>query len=85
MCGASVDPPGGVVQRFDVMSVAKVTEITASSPTSFDDAMKVGISRAVKTLDKVTGAWIKDQEVRVDGDKVVEYRVHMKVTFVLTD
>lgn len=67
------------------MSVAKVTEITASSPTSFDDAMKVGISRAVKTLDKVTGAWIKDQEVRVDGDKVVEYRVHMKVTFVLTD
>lgn len=67
------------------MSVAKVTEITASSPTSFDDAMKLGISRAVKTLDKVTGAWVKDQEVRVDDDKVVEYRVHMKVTFVLTD
>lgn len=67
------------------MSVAKVTEITAGSPTSFDDAMKVGIARAVKTLDKVTGAWVQDQEVRVEGDKIVEYRVHMKVTFVLTD
>lgn len=67
------------------MSVAKVTEITASSPVGFEDAIKTGIARAVKTLDKVTGAWIKDQEVRVDGSDVVEYRVHMKVTFILAD
>ena len=49
------------------------------------DAVKVGIGRAVKTLDHVTGAWIQDQEVRIDGDKIVEYRVHMKVTFILND
>ena len=67
------------------MSVAKVTEITAASPVGFEDAIKAGIARAVKTLDRVTGAWIKDQEIRVDGDEVVEYRVHMKVTFILSD
>ena len=67
------------------MSVARVTEITAASPDGFRDAAKIGIARAVKTLDNVTGAWIQDQEVRVEGDKIVEYRVHMKVTFILTD
>lgn len=67
------------------MSVARVTEITAASPTGFEDAIKIGIARAVKTLNNVTGAWIQDQEIVVDEDKVSEYRVHMKVTFVLTD
>jgi len=67
------------------MSVARVTEITAASPSSFDDAVRVGIDRAVKTLDNVTGAWLQDQEVRVSDDKIIEYRVHMKVTFVLSD
>lgn len=67
------------------MSVARVTELTAASAKSFDDAIKTGISRAVKTLHNVRGAWIQDQEVVVDGDAVTEYRVHMKVTFVLDD
>ena len=67
------------------MSVARVTEITAESSVGFEDAVKIGIARAVKTLKNVKGAWIKDQEVRVDGDEIVEYRVHMKVTFVLED
>ena len=67
------------------MSVARVTEITASSAVSFEDAIKVGVARAVKTLKNVTGAWVQDQEVRIEGDSVVEYRVHMKVTFILTD
>lgn len=67
------------------MSVARVTEITAASAVGFEDAVKIGIARAVKTLQNVKGAWIQDQEVRVDGDDIVEYRVHMKVTFVLTD
>jgi flavin-binding protein dodecin len=67
------------------MSVARVTEITASSTKSFDDALQVGIARATKTLENVTGAWIQDQEVRVSGEKVVEYRIHMKVTFILND
>lgn len=65
------------------MSVARVTEITAASKTSFDDAVRLGIARANKTLENVTGAWIKDQEVVVLKGKVSEYRVRMKVTFVL--
>lgn len=67
------------------MTVARVTEITAASAESFEDAIKIGIDRAAKTLKNVRGAWIQDQEVIVDDDEVVEYRVHMKVTFVLTD
>ena len=67
------------------MSVARVTEITAASPKSFDDAMKTGIARAVKTLKNVRGAWLQDQEVVVEGDTVTQYRVHMKVTFILDD
>jgi flavin-binding protein dodecin len=67
------------------MSVAKVTEITASSKTSFDDAVKHGIKRASKTLDGIQGAWINEMTVVCDGEDVVEYRVNMKVTFVLKD
>ena len=67
------------------MSIARVTEITAGSTISFDDAIKQGVARASQTLENVTGAWIQDQEVLFDGDKVSEYRVHMKVTFVLKD
>jgi dodecin len=65
------------------MSVAKVTEIIASSTKSFDDAIKAGVERANKTLKNVMGAWIQDQKVVVDGGKITEYRVTMKVTFVL--
>jgi hypothetical protein len=67
------------------MSVARVTEITSSSPKSFEDAVHVGVERANKTLQNVKGAWIKEQKVVVDGGKIVEYRVTMKVTFVLKD
>jgi flavin-binding protein dodecin len=67
------------------MSVARVTEITASSPTSFDDAVKVGVERATQTLKNVEGAWVQDQTVVVKDGKVTEYRVNMKVTFILAD
>lgn len=67
------------------MFVARVTEIVAASPTSFDDAVKVGVARASKTLDNVKGAWVQDQEVIVDDGSVKEYRVHLKVTFILND
>ncbi len=67
------------------MSVAKVTEVIASSSKSFDDAVEQGIKRADKTLKDVKGAWVKDQKVVVDGGKIVEYRVTMKVSFVLKD
>ena len=65
------------------MSVAKVSEITSSSPKSFDEAIREGIARANETLDNVKGAWISEQKVVVDGGKVIEYRVTMRVTFVL--
>lgn len=65
------------------MSVARVTEIVAASPTSFDDAIRVGAARAAKTLNNVKGAWVQDQELILDGESIVEYRVHMKVTFIL--
>ena len=67
------------------MSVAKITEIQASSTKSFDDAIKAGITRADKTLRNLTGAWIKSQKVVIDKGKIKEYRVIMKVTFVLQE
>jgi flavin-binding protein dodecin len=67
------------------MAVAKVTEIISSSAKSFEDAINDGISRANKTLDNVKGAWISEQKVIVEKGKIVEYRVTMRVTFVLKD
>ncbi|GAB5510641.1 MAG: dodecin family protein [Hyphomicrobiales bacterium] len=67
------------------MSVARVTEIIASSPKSFDDALDVGVARACKTLKGVSGAWIQDQKVVIADGKIVEYRVNLKVTFILED
>lgn len=68
------------------MSVARVTEIKVSSTKSFDDAIKEGVSRANKTLKNVRGAWIENQEVVIDENgKITEYRVQMKVTFILED
>ncbi len=67
------------------MAVAKVTEIIAASPKSFDDAIKNGIARADRTLKNVSGAWIKGMNVTLKNGKVNEYRVNMKVTFILKD
>lgn len=67
------------------MSVAKVTEITASSTESFEDAVKQGIARADKTLSGIKGAWVQEMTVDCDGGTIKEYRVNMKVTFVLND
>ena len=66
------------------MSVARVTEITASSPKSFDDAIQEGITRANKTLKNVKSAWVKEFEVTLGDDgQIIEYRVLMKITFIL--
>jgi dodecin len=67
------------------MSVARVTEIIASSKKGFDDAVNKGVERANRTLRNVTGAWVKDQKVVVEKGKIVEYRVNMHVTFILAD
>lgn len=65
------------------MSVAKVTEIIASSKSGFDDAVAKGIKRASKTLRNVTSAWVQSQQVVVEEGKITEYRVNLKVTFIL--
>ena len=67
------------------MSIARTTEITSASDKSFEDAIRSGIKRFAKTIDKVEGAWVKEQKVVVSGDDVTEYRVTLKVTFVLKD
>lgn len=65
------------------MSVAKHVELTAASDDSFEDAVKKGIKKAAKSVDSIEGAWIKEQKVVVKGDDVSEYRVTMKVTFIV--
>ena len=67
------------------MSVAKVSEISATSPKSFEDAIEQGLTRAAKTLRNIRGAWIKEQHVRCTDGRVTEYQVNMMVTFVLDD
>ncbi len=67
------------------MAVARVTEISSTSTTSFDDAIQQGISRATKTLRNVRSAWIKEQRVDIKDDRITQYQVNLMVTFVLDD
>ena len=67
------------------MAVARVTEISSTSTTSFEDAIKQGLERANATLRNVKSAWIKEQQVRIDGGSISEYQVNMLVTFILDD
>lgn len=68
------------------MSVARVTEIISASTESFDDAVRKGVNRACKTLKNVQGAYVRNQKVECDGNgKILEYRVNLKVTFILDD
>ena len=65
------------------MPVAKVIELTASSPQSFEDAVRVGIEKSGETLRNVKGAWVSEQKVDVEDGKIVDYRVTLRITFVL--
>lgn len=68
------------------MSIAKITEVSAQSPNSFEDAIQQGIARASKTIRNIQSAWIKEQQVVVDAQgQVTGYRVDMKITFILDD
>ena len=67
------------------MSVARVTEISSTSERSFEDAIQQGVARAAKTLRNVKGAWIKEQQIDIEGETITRYRVNMLVTFVLDD
>jgi flavin-binding protein dodecin len=66
-------------------TVARVTEISATSATSLEDAIQIGVERANQTLRNVRSAWIKEQQVKVDNGSIVEYQVNLLVTFVLDD
>jgi flavin-binding protein dodecin len=67
------------------MPVAKVSEISGTSPKSFDDAIQSGLARAAKTLRNIRSAWVKEQHVRCDQGRIIEYQVNMMITFVLDD
>jgi dodecin len=67
------------------MSVARVTEISATSTKSFEDAVAVGIARATETLRGVSGAWVKEHKVSVKNNTITQWQVNMMVTFVLED
>ena len=67
------------------MSVARITEISSSSDTSFEDAIRQGVARAATTLHNIRSAWVKEQEVQIDNGKITGYKVIMKITFVLDE
>ncbi|HWZ00431.1 MAG TPA: dodecin family protein [Edaphobacter sp.] len=67
------------------MSIARIVEISSTSDKSFEDAVAQGVARASKTLRGIKGAWVKEQEVQVKEDKIVGYKVILKITFVLED
>ena len=67
------------------MSVAKIIELSCESPRSFEDAIQNGIARASKTVHNIKGAWVKEQQIRIDGVMIVEYQVNLMVTFVLDE
>jgi hypothetical protein len=67
------------------MSIAKVMEITAGSPHGFEDAIQKGIARASQTIRRMQSAWVNEQSVVVENDRVTEWRVNLKITFVLDD
>jgi flavin-binding protein dodecin len=67
------------------MSIAKVTEITAESQKSFEDAIQKGIERASRTIRGMQSAWVKEQQVSIENDRITAWRVDLKITFVLDD
>jgi flavin-binding protein dodecin len=67
------------------MSIARITEISSTSVTSFEDAIQSGVTRATQTLRNVRSAWVKEQQIRIDGDKIVEYQVNLMITFILDE
>jgi flavin-binding protein dodecin len=67
------------------MSIARITEISSTSDKSFEDAVQSGVTRATKTLRNVRSAWVKEQQIRIDQGKIVEYQVNLMITFVLEE
>lgn len=67
------------------MSIARITEISSTSQKSFEEAIQSGVTRATQTLRNVRSAWVKEQQIRIDDGKIVEYQVNLMITFVLDE
>ena len=67
------------------MSIARITEISSTSTKSFEDAIQSGVNRATTTLRNVRSAWVKEQQIRIDNGRIVEYQVNLMITFVLDE
>ena len=67
------------------MSIARITEISSTSTKSFEDAIQSAVTRATKTLRNVRGAWVKEQQIKIDNGQIVEYQVNLMITFVLEE
>jgi len=67
------------------MSIARITEISSTSQKSFEDAIQSAVARATKTLRNVRGAWVKEQQIKIEAGKIVEYQVNLMITFVLEE
>jgi flavin-binding protein dodecin len=69
----------------EIMSIARITEISSTSEKSFEDAIQSAVTRATQTLRNVRGAWVKEQQIKIEAGKIVEYQVNLMITFVLED
>jgi flavin-binding protein dodecin len=78
-------PPRHYAKKESPMAIAKVIELSSASPQSFEDAIKKGLERASKTVENIQGIWINEQHAKVENNKITEWRVNMKITFVLND
>jgi flavin-binding protein dodecin len=67
------------------MSIARITEISSTSTKSFEDAIQSGVARATQTIRNVRSAWVKEQQIRIENDNIVEYQVNLMITFVLDE
>jgi flavin-binding protein dodecin len=67
------------------MSIARITEISSTSKKSFEDAIQSGVKRATGTLRNVRSAWVKEQQIRIENNSIVEYQVNLMITFVLDE
>jgi flavin-binding protein dodecin len=68
-----------------IMSIARITEISSTSEKSFEDAIQSAVTRATQTLRNVRGAWVKEQQIKIDNGRIIEYQVNLMITFVLED
>jgi flavin-binding protein dodecin len=73
------------LRRMNIMSIARITEISSTSTKSFEDAIQSGVARATQTLRNVRSAWVKEQQIQIENGKIAEYQVNLMITFVLDD